>query len=127
MKFTDICLLTPDVNRLRAFYEAVFQTRSAGDDFHATLAAGGLTFVFDSAVNLAAMDAFSYAEDLHPGTAVISFDVGDADAEYARLKALGIAALNAPATHPWGARSFQFTDPDGNVLNFRSFPGESRA
>ena len=46
MKFTDICFLTPDVGRLRAFYEAVFQTRSEGDDFHATLSAGGLAFTF---------------------------------------------------------------------------------
>lgn len=127
MKFTDICLLTPDVNRLRAFYEAVFRVRSEGDDIHATLSAGGLTFTFDSALQLAATDAFSYAEDLHPGTAVVSFDVDDADAEYARLAAMGVATLNVPTTHPWGARSFQFADPDGNVLNFRSFPKESRA
>ena len=127
MKFTDICFLTPDVGRLRAFYEAVFQTRSEGDDFHATLSAGGLAFTFDSAVHLATTDAFSYAEDLHPGAAIVSFDVGDADAEFARLKAMGVATLNVPTTHPWGARSFQFADPDGNVLNFRSFPTESRA
>jgi uncharacterized glyoxalase superfamily protein PhnB len=23
-------------------------------------------------------------------------------------------------THPWGARSFQFRDPDGNIINFRT-------
>ena len=93
MKFTDICFLTPDVGRLRAFYEAVFQTRSEGDDFHATLSAGGLAFTFDSAVHLATTDAFSYAEDLHPGAAIVSFDVDDADAEFAPLKAMGVATL----------------------------------
>ncbi len=122
MKFADICFLTPDVNRLRAFYEAVFQTSSEGDEYHAWLSAGGLAFVFDSASHLAATDAFSYAGGLRPGAAIVSFDVGDVDAQYARLAALSVRFLSAPTTHPWGARSFQFADPDGNVINFRK-PG----
>jgi uncharacterized glyoxalase superfamily protein PhnB len=123
MKFADISFLTEDVGRLRAFYEAVFEEKSEGDEFHAWISAGGVALVFDSAPNLAATDAFSYAESMRPGAAVLSFDVSDADAQYARLKSLGIVTLNAPTTHPWGARSFQFADPDGNVLNFRTVPG----
>jgi uncharacterized glyoxalase superfamily protein PhnB len=122
MKFTDICFLTPDVNHLRAFYEAAFQTSSEGDEFHAWLSVGGLTFVFDSAPHLAATDAFSYAGNLRPGAAIVSFDVPDVDAAYARLSALNVRFLSEPTTHPWGARSFQFADPDGNVLNFRTPP-----
>ncbi len=122
MKFADISFLTEDVDRLRAFYEAVFREKSDGDAFHAWLSAGGLAIVFDSTQNLATTDAFSYAETMRPGAAILSFDVEDVDAEYARLKSLGILTLNAPTTHPWGARSFQFADPDGNVLNFRTVP-----
>ena len=123
MKFADISFLTPDVARLRAFYEAVFQAESAGDEFHAWISAGGLALVFDAAPNLAATDAFSYAENLRPGAAILSFDVSDVDDAYARLSVLNISFLNAPTTHPWGARSFQFLDPDGNVVNFRALPG----
>jgi len=35
-----------------------------------------------------------------------------------------LKTLNEPTTHSWGARSFQFRDPDGNILNFRTIPKE---
>ena len=34
MKFTDVCFITNDVLRLRAFYEAVFGIQSEGDEIH---------------------------------------------------------------------------------------------
>jgi predicted enzyme related to lactoylglutathione lyase len=55
---------------------------------------------------------------------IIGFNVEDVDSEYNRISALGAEMLNEPTTHPWGVRSFQFKDPDGNILNFRSFPKE---
>jgi uncharacterized glyoxalase superfamily protein PhnB len=53
---------------------------------------------------------------------IVGFNVDDVDAEYKRLLPLGAQMLNEPTTHQWGARSFQFRDPDGNILNFRSVP-----
>jgi predicted enzyme related to lactoylglutathione lyase len=53
---------------------------------------------------------------------ILSFNVDDCDTEYKRLLVLGAEIHNEPKTHPWGARSFQFKDPDGNILNFRSMP-----
>lgn len=55
---------------------------------------------------------------------ILSFNVDDLDVEYRRLISLGAEMINEPTTHPWGARSFQFKDPDGNILNFRSLPKE---
>ena len=55
---------------------------------------------------------------------IIGFNIGDVDAEYNRLLPLGVEMLNKPTTHPWGARSVQFRDPDGNILNFRTIPKE---
>ncbi len=52
----------------------------------------------------------------------VGFNVDDVDAENNRLLTIGAEMLNKPKTHPWGARSFQFKDPDGNILNFRSMP-----
>ena len=102
MKFTDICFLTPDVSRLRAFYEAIFHAPSEGDEFHATLSAGGLWFTFDSAIHLATTDAFSYAKEFRSGGVIVSFDVDDADAEFARLKSLGVADPQRPHHSPLG-------------------------
>jgi uncharacterized glyoxalase superfamily protein PhnB len=41
---------------------------------------------------------------------------GDVDAAAARIKAAGWALLDEPADRPWGARMFQFKDPDGFKL-----------
>ena len=46
------------------------------------------------------------------------FEMEDVDAEYERLKALDVEFVMLPTTHPWGARSFWFRDPDGNVVDF---------
>jgi predicted enzyme related to lactoylglutathione lyase len=40
----------------------------------------------------------------------------DVDAAAARIKANGGTLLSEPADRPWGARMFQFNDPDGFKL-----------
>lgn len=40
----------------------------------------------------------------------------DVDAAAARIKAAGGSLLDEPADRPWGARMFQFKDPDGFKL-----------
>jgi predicted enzyme related to lactoylglutathione lyase len=40
----------------------------------------------------------------------------DVDAAAARIKAAGGTLLSEPADRPWGARMFQFKDPDGFKL-----------
>ena len=44
------------------------------------------------------------------------------DAEYERLKALGVEFVKLPKTHPWGSRSFWFRDLDGNIVDFVCVP-----
>jgi uncharacterized glyoxalase superfamily protein PhnB len=41
---------------------------------------------------------------------------GDVDSAAARLKAAGWTLLDEPEDRPWGARMFQFKDPDGFKL-----------
>ena len=122
IKFTDVCYITNDVLKLRTFYEAVFGVKAEGDEWHSGLAATGLTFCFDNAPNLKGMPTFRYVEGGGANNVIAGFNVEDVDVEYERLLVLGAEILNQPTTHPWGARSFQFKDPDGNILNFRSFP-----
>ena len=120
MKCSDICFITHDVQRLRDFYETVFNGNAGGDDYHAGLAIGGMGFTFVHVDTLREFPSFHYASADGVKNVIVSFDVNDVDAEHKRLLALGVEMLNEPTTHPWGARSFQFKDPDGNILNFRT-------
>ena len=120
MQFTDICFITNDVKRLCAFYESIFGGKAEGDEWHAALGINGLHIVFLLDKN----SEFYYEFTEGESNTLLSFIVDDLDAEYKRLLLLGAKILNEPTNHPWGARSFQFKDPDGNILNFRSFPKE---
>ena len=44
---------------------------------------------------------------------IISFEVGDVDAEYDRLKAEGVQIYQEMQDKPWGERSFVIDDPNG--------------
>jgi len=118
--FTDICYITEDVLRLRAFYELVFGGKAEGDEVHSGLRLGGMHFSFDSATLLRDNPAFCYVSAGSSNGVIAGFIVDDVDSQYTRLLQSGVETLNQPTTHPWGARSFQFKDPDGNILNFRS-------
>jgi len=119
-KFTDLCFVTNDVLRLRAFYETVFGGKAEGDEWHSTLEIGGLGMVF-----LLEKNSDFYYEFAENGcNSILSFNVDDVDSECQRLLSLKIKLHTEPKTHPWGARSFQIKDPDGNILNFRSRPKE---
>jgi uncharacterized glyoxalase superfamily protein PhnB len=124
IQFTDVCFITEDVLRLRVFYETVFDGTPEGNEVHSTLLAGGVKFTFDYVTPLQENAVFSYVSTDGANNVIVGFNVDDVDAEYKRLLLLDVKMINQPTTHPWGARSFQFKDPDGNILNFRSLPKE---
>ena len=121
-QFTDICFIINDVLRLSAFYEKIFDCEAEGDEFHSGVSINGLTLVFDHIDIADENPIFHYVKAGGANNIIVGFNVDDVDMKYKRLLSLGIQMLNEPTTHPWGARSFQFKDPDGNILNFRSFP-----
>jgi len=53
----------------------------------------------------------------HQNETILDFMAADADAEYQRISALGVAWVMPPATQPWGNRSMIFRDPGGNLVN----------
>jgi predicted enzyme related to lactoylglutathione lyase len=122
IQFTSVSFVTHDVPRLRAFYEAVFGVKAEGDETHSSLRAGGAGIVIVSAGLSKIIPSFHHVSAQSSDNTIVSFGVADVDAEHARLLALDTNMLNEPTTHPWGARSFPFTDPDGNILNFHSIP-----
>ena len=120
IEFTDVCFITEDVLKLRAFYESVFGTEGEGDDIHSFIRLEGLIITFDSASIISGSSPFGQIPGGVKRNSCVGFNVSDVDAEYVRLRSLDVDVLSEPVTHPWGARSFQFRDPDGNILNFRT-------
>jgi predicted enzyme related to lactoylglutathione lyase len=122
-QFTDLCLISKDVLNLVGFYEKLFNTTASEKGaYHSSIRIGGLWLTIDAAQIPDVAPAFSYINAKASNNTLICFNVEDVDAEYTRVLALGAEALSEPTTHPWGARSFQFRDLDGNIVNFRTVP-----
>ncbi|MCL2004381.1 MAG: VOC family protein [Oscillospiraceae bacterium] len=124
MQFTDVCFITNDVLRLRAFYEAVFGVKAEGDEIHSFVHVEGLGIAIynkDKATNEnPEKDYHSTGNDCF----YIGFNCDNADIEYQRIHSLGICSPSKPTLWPWGAKSFSFRDPDGNNIVIRSWPKE---
>ncbi|SEP43689.1 hypothetical protein SAMN04487843_119108 [Methylobacterium sp. ap11] len=112
-------IVTADVDRLVAFYEAVTglpATRYTPD--FAELRTTGATLAIGSTRTLALFGGDAVAQAAANRSAIIEFRVGDVDAEYARLAPdLGSALVQPPTTMPWGNRSLLLRDPDGTLVN----------
>jgi predicted enzyme related to lactoylglutathione lyase len=121
-QFTDVCLISKDVLNLVDFYEKLFDAAaSEKGQYHSSVNIGGLWLTIDAAEIADSATVFSYVNAKASNNTILCFNVDDVDAQYTHVLTLGAAALNEPTTHPWGARSFQFCDPDGNIINFRTF------
>ena len=57
-----------------------------------------------------------------PTPVILDFLADDVDAEYERIRALGVVWVLPPTTQPWGNRSMILRDPGGNLINVFSRP-----
>jgi predicted enzyme related to lactoylglutathione lyase len=101
---------TPDLPRLRAFYEQVLgatQTLSV-PDFYAELTIGetklGLTQEPDTQIGA-------------PVRIILTADVDDVDDLLPVVESAGGTVTAPPNDMPWGQRVAHVQDPDGNMLN----------
>ena len=117
MKFDGVCLITNDVPALANFYAKVLGCTAEGDEQHAELATDGAHLAIFSINGMESMAPHSM-QGAGYGSFTLGFEVEDVDAEYERLKTFGVEFVLLPKTHPWGARSFWFRDPDGNIVDF---------
>jgi predicted enzyme related to lactoylglutathione lyase len=107
-------LVTPDLDRLRAFYAGLLgavETQRVPDDgpvFYLGLRIG------DSHLGLV-QDAA--AEGAPAGRVLLSVAVADVGALVPRVADLGGTVTGGPNDMPWGQRVLHLKDPDGNVVN----------
>ena len=122
MRFSGICLVTDDVPALASFYAKVLGVQAEGDDVHVELRTEGAGISIFSAAGMERMAPRS-TQGTGAGSCILAFEVQDVDAEYERLQALDVTFVKLPETHPWGARSVWFRDPDGNIIDFYATVG----
>jgi catechol 2,3-dioxygenase-like lactoylglutathione lyase family enzyme len=117
MKFAGICLVTEHVPEMRDFYARLLGVEAEGDDNHAEMKTTPTGMAIFSTAGMEAMAPGSM-KGSSAGSVTLMFEVEAVEAEYARVQAMGLELVKPLQTHPWGARSFWFRDPDGNLVDF---------
>ena len=126
MELVQSRIITDDVERLAAFYARLLGVPAALNEYYVEVPAGRVSVGFSKR-------RFTEDQRCRPATArdgpqdrgpetILDFLVGDIDAEYERIKALGVEWVMPPTTQPWGSRSMIFRDPEGNLINVFSRP-----
>lgn len=117
MRLQQTRLVTTDVARLTAFYEAVTgapKGRHADGYVEFASAAEGLAISGSRAQQAYGEGVVAAAQNR---SAILDFEVADVDAEYERLKPIVDDWVMSPTVMPWGNRAILFRDPDGNLIN----------
>jgi predicted enzyme related to lactoylglutathione lyase len=105
---------TPDLPRLRAFYETVlgakqtFRVPEEGPEFYVELRIGASTLGLVQTEN---------TEIGAPVRIILSADVADVAALLPTVEAAGGTVPGPANDMPWGQRVAHVLDPDGNMLN----------
>jgi predicted enzyme related to lactoylglutathione lyase len=112
-------IVTSDVEALAAFYARLVDTPVALNEYYVEVPTGALSVGFSKCrFTEYGEDQAARPEDHRLRDEIIlDFMVGDVDAEYARIAALGVAWVMLPTTRPWGNRSMIFRDPGGNLVS----------
>lgn len=121
MEVIGFCLITKNVPALAKFYSQILGVTAEGNDEHVALKTQGAGINIFSVEGMEKM-AQNSTKGTGSGSVVLMIKVEDVDAEYEKLKSLGVEFVKLPETHPWGARSFWFKDPDGNIVDFVCVP-----
>jgi predicted enzyme related to lactoylglutathione lyase len=115
MELVQSRIVTDDVERLAAFYARLVGVPVTLNEYYVEVNAGPVSVGF-SKRRYTEYHPHSPAQDRRPEV-ILDFLVDDVDAEYQRIKALGVEWVLPPTTQPWGNRSMVFRDPEGNLIN----------
>lgn len=116
MKLASVRLLAADIKAMVSFYEQV-TGRSAKwlAPVFAEIPTPGATLAIGSAETVALWQPGS-GEPGKNRTAYLEFQVEDVEAQFERLKDR-VNLVTGLKTMPWGNRTFQFRDPEGNAVS----------
>lgn len=126
MNLTHSCIVTDNIDTLRAFYQAVLQIEPRLGEQYAEFPTDGGTLSLWSR-RAAEQEAPGALQSGANRSVMLEFQVSDVDQEYARLRSMDIVWVKPPSTQKWGNRSIYFRDPDGNLVNFYSRVTEEEA
>lgn len=130
MELVQSRIVTDDVEQLAAFYARLVGVPVTLNEYYVEVPAGTMSVGFSkrryteyhrNSPAAATDGAGEGVQDRRPEV-ILDFLVDDADAEYERVKALGVEWVLPPTTQPWGNRSMIFRDPEGNLVNVFSRP-----
>ncbi|MFH1378362.1 MAG: VOC family protein [Planctomycetota bacterium] len=112
MKFKRFCPIvnTTKLAEIKAFYTTNFGFKPTFD------AEMYLGLKSPAGLEIAFMTPSEGGQGYSGQSLTFSFEVDDVDAEYARVKALGLTIIAEPKDNPWGDRSFITVDPIGVFL-----------
>ncbi|WP_442582475.1 VOC family protein [Mesorhizobium sp. ASY16-5R] len=116
MKFASARIIAGDIKQMVAFYEMVTQQRAQWPaPVFAELILPGATLAI-GAVDTVPLWQSGSAEPQSNRTVFLEFQVDDIDTEYDRLKDR-VTLVHELKTMPWGNKTFQFRDPEGNAVS----------
>jgi len=125
MELVQSRIVTDDVERLAAFYARLVGVPVTLNEYYVEVTAGRMSVGFSKRryteyhpnSPAAAPDGEGAGARERRPEVILDFLADDVDAEYERIKALGVEWVLPPTTQPWGNRSMVFRDPEGNLVN----------
>ena len=116
MKLASTRLIAGDIKTLVSFYEKVTTQKAKWlAPVFAEIVTPSAALAIGAAETVALFKEGS-AEPAANRTAILEFQVGDVDAEFARLKD-EVDVVHEPKMLPWGNRATQFRDPEGTLVS----------
>ena len=112
MRIGEVCLNTNDVLVLADFYKKLLDIdNGSNDEIHQTLISDEtqLTIYNDGT-----------RKNNNNQNICLAFTVKDIQAEYEKIRLMGVEVIEKPTRRPWGPINMCFYDPDRNVIYFRS-------
>ncbi|MBZ9851791.1 VOC family protein [Mesorhizobium sp. CA14] len=116
MKLASVRLIAADIKQMVAFYEMILGRKAEWlAPVFAELVGPGATLAIGAPETVALWKEGS-GEPGANRTAYLEIQVEDVDAEFERLKDK-VQLVHDMKTMPWGNKTFQFRDPEGNAVS----------
>ena len=116
MKLASVRIIAGDIRQMVAFYEMITGVAAQWPaPVFAELVLPGATLAIGAVATVPLWQEGS-AEPASNRSLFIEFQVDDIDAEYQRLREQ-VPLVHDLKTMPWGNRTFQFRDPEGNAVS----------